>query len=201
MKKPNYPACERNRGPILKVLKEIISPENKALLEIGSGSGQHAVYFAPEFPQLQWITSDVLGNQMGIASWLKEAKVKNIHGPEVFEVGKDEFPRQPFDTVFTANTFHIMGWKQVKSLFKMFGTRLREGAQVIIYGPFNYDGKFTSESNERFDASLKERDPKSGIRSFEDVKSNMEKNGFSFTHDYEMPANNRILLFTKLPRL
>ncbi len=197
MNKPFSAACENNRGPILNVLKNIIDEDNRRLLEIGSGTGQHAVYFAPEFDYLHWVTSDVRANLAGIKEWLQEAQIPNIHGPIEFDVDRDDFPRQHFDLVYMANTFHIMSWKQNKTLMKMLGSRLREGAQVIIYGPFNYNGKFTSRSNEEFDAFLKNQDDKKGIRAFEDVKNTMEKNGFQFTRDYEMPANNRILLFMK----
>lgn len=191
-------ACDRNQGPILEVLKEVISPDNRKLFEIGSGTAQHAIFMAPHFPDITWTTSDVLSNNKNIKHHLEKANIPNIKGPFEFEVGKDEFPRVPFDLVFTANTFHIMSWKDCKILMKFFGNRLREGSQVIIYGPFNYDGEFTSESNAEFDRTLKERNPQSGIRAFEDVNNNMIKRGFALFKDYEMPANNRMLVYTKL---
>lgn len=191
-------ASDRNQGPILAVLKEVISSENKNLFEIGSGTGQHAIYMAPHFPDIFWTTSDILANAKVIKENLEVAKVFNIKGPFQFEIGKDDFPRVPYDLIFTANTFHIMSWKNCKTLMKALGTRLREGSQVIIYGPFNYNGNFTSESNERFDKMLKERNPESGIRSFEDVNNNMIKNGFVLYKDFEMPAHNRTLVYTRL---
>ncbi len=133
-----------------------------------------------------------------IKSTLELAKLSNLRGPLAFEVGKDNFPKYSYDIVFTANTFHIMNWKQCKNLMKILGNRLREGAQVIIYGPFNYDGKTTSESNSAFDKWLKENDTQKGIRAFEDINNNMTKNGFVLYKDYEMPANNRMLVFTRL---
>ncbi|MBT3980383.1 MAG: DUF938 domain-containing protein [Bacteriovoracaceae bacterium] len=198
MNKPFAPSCERNKDAILKILKQYITSDDHRLLEVGSGSGQHAVHFAPEFKDLQWVTSDVKSNHDGIKQWLKSARIPNIHGPLDFELGVDEFPRQIFNLVFTANTFHILSWKQDKSLMKMFGNRLREGSQVFIYGPFNYDGKYTSKSNEDFDMWLKDQDSKSAIRNFEDVNSCMVKNGFKLTADHEMPANNRMLVYTRL---
>lgn len=198
MEKPFSQSAENNREPILEVLKEIITTDNKRLLEIGAGTGQHAVYFAPEFPHVQWVTSEVSKYHDGIKQWLKEAKQKNVHGPLQFEVGKDSFPKQKFDLVFMANVFHIMEWKKCKTLMKLFGRHLREGSQVVLYGPFNYDGEYTSESNKEFDAWIKEKYPGAGIRSFEDIKSVMEKNGFQLFKDYEMPVNNRTLVFTKL---
>lgn len=197
MKTPTNP-CDRNQGPILEILKEIISPENRNLFEIGSGTAQHAIFMAPQFPKISWTTSEIAANTKVVKDNLLEAKIPNIKGPFQFEIGKDQFPKGSFDLVFTANTFHIMAWKQCKTLMKMLGTNLGEGAQVIIYGPFNYNGTFTSESNANFDKWLKERNPESGIRSFEDINNNMTKNGFSLYKDFEMPANNRILVFTKI---
>ena len=191
-------ACDRNQGPILEVLKEVISKDNNKLFEIGSGNAQHAIFMAPHFPDITWTTSDVLANNKNIKHHLEKANIPNIKGPFEFEVGKDEFPRVPFDLIYTANTFHIMSWKDCKILMKSFGTRLREGAQVIIYGPFNYNGEFTTKSNEEFDQMLKARNPQSGIRAFEDVNNNMIKRGFALFKDYEMPANNRMLVYTKL---
>ncbi|MEC7275553.1 MAG: DUF938 domain-containing protein [Bdellovibrionota bacterium] len=197
MNKPFSPACERNKEPILSVLKEYGINEGR-LLEIGSGTGQHAVAFAGHFPKLHWVCSDVKENHAGIKEWLKEAKLSNIHGPETLKVGVDDFPdKRPFDFVFSANTLHIMSWKEDKALFKLLGKRLREPALVFFYGPFNYNGSFTSESNEQFDASLKERNPSSGIRNFEDVESALIKNGFKLIKDHEMPSNNRLLVFER----
>lgn len=167
-------------------------------MEVGSGTGQHAVYFAPFFPWLEWYPTDVAANLAGMKLWFDEYRIPNIQKPQRVEVGKDELPKLKFDLIFTANTFHIMHWKECKSLMKMFGGRLREGAGVVIYGPFKYEGKFTSESNEEFDRELKAKDPLSGIRSFEDVNNAMVKNGFELEMDVDMPANNRTLVFRRL---
>jgi cyclopropane fatty-acyl-phospholipid synthase-like methyltransferase len=198
MEKPYSMACDRNRDPILKVMKEVISADDRKLLEIGSGTGQHAVYLAPHFPHIIWVTSDVKANHKGIQMWLDESGAPNIIGPGEFEVGKNDFPMGNFDIVFSANTFHIMHWKECKTLMKLMGRNLREGTQVLVYGPFNYNGKFTSASNEEFDKTLKAKDPQMGIRNFEDVITNMKKNGFLLSKDYEMPANNRLLVFMKI---
>jgi cyclopropane fatty-acyl-phospholipid synthase-like methyltransferase len=196
--KPFSPACERNQQPILEVLKQVIDEQDRRLLEIGSGTGQHAVFMAPHFPQVQWYPTDVQVNLKGINRWLEEARVPNIQKPQRVEIGKDELPKLKFDVIFTANTFHIMHWKEVKSLIKQFGGRLREGARVVIYGPFKYGGNFTTQSNEEFDLSLKAKDPMSGIRSFEDVNNNMIKNGFELVMDVAMPANNQMLVYRRL---
>lgn len=196
--KPYSEACDRNKDVILEVLKTIITPQDERLLEIGSGTGQHAVHMAPHFPKLDWYPSDLGDKLAGMRLWFEEAKVQNIVRPFRYDVSKDEFPKLRFDLVYTANTLHIMHWKEVKTLIKTLGHRLREGSRVVFYGPFNYDGKFTSESNEQFDKFLKERDPLSGIRAFEDVQNNMLKQGFTLVRDLEMPANNRVLIYRRL---
>jgi len=198
MKNETLKASDRNKDPILKVLKEVLTIDNKRILEIGSGPAEHAVYFAKNLKEIIWTTTDVLSEHGRIKAALEMAKLPNLRGPLAFEIGKDDFPKYNYDIVFTANTFHIMSWKQCKNLMKILGNRLREGSQVIIYGPFNYEGNFTSESNAQFDQSLKAQDPAAGIRSFEDINKNMKKNGFELFKDYEMPANNRMLVFTRL---
>ncbi|MBT4790380.1 MAG: DUF938 domain-containing protein [Halobacteriovoraceae bacterium] len=197
MTKSFAPSVERNKEPIFDILKKYISKGK--LLEIGSGNGQHAVYFAEKLPQVQWTTSDTRESQTQIKLWLKEAQLKNLLGPVVLKVGNDDFPKGAFDYVFTANTLHIMSWKENKCLFKLLGKRLREGSLAFFYGPFNYNGNFTSDSNEQFNKWLKERDLRSGIRNFEDVNQSMVKFGFKFLEDFEMPANNRLLVFERLP--
>lgn len=198
MEKPFSPACERNSDPILEVLEEVILPSDRRLLEIGSGTGQHAVYLAPHFPALEWYPTDLSDKLAGMKLWFQEAKIQNIQMPTRLDVARDDFPKLKFDIVFTANTFHIMHWKDCKSLMKLMGKRLRENSRVVIYGPFKYNEEFTSESNAEFDKNLKARDPLSGVRAFEDVNNNMVKNGFEIVADYEMPANNRMLVFNRL---
>lgn len=197
MTKPFSPACERNRIPILKVMQDLITSSDSRLLEIGSGTGQHAVYLAPHFPHMIWVTSDVKENHYGIQLWLAESGAPNIIGPGVFKVGEDQFPNGHFDVVFTANTFHIMPWFLCEELMDQLGKNLDAGAKVLIYGPFNYNGKFTSDSNREFDESLRQRDPLMGIRDFEEVVRYMEKRAFGLLKDNEMPANNRLLVFEK----
>lgn len=198
MQKPFSAACERNQGPILEVLNEVILPTDRRLLEIGSGTGQHAVFLAPHFPRLEWYPTDLSDKLIGMTEWFKEAQIPNIQRPTRLDVSKNDFPKLKFDIVFTANTLHIMHWKDCKSFMKLLGHRLRENSRAVFYGPFKYNGEFTSESNAQFDLSLKERDPLSGIRAFEDVNNNMLKNGFELMADYEMPANNRMLVFNRL---
>lgn len=198
MEKPFSLACERNRDPILEVLKEVILPSDRRLLEIGSGTGQHAVYFAPSFPFMEWHPSDLSPNLSGMKIWFNEERIPSMQKPVKLDVSRDDFPKLKFDVVFTANTLHIMHWKDCKSFMKTLGHRLRDGSRAIFYGPFKYNGEFTSASNAEFDLSLKERDPLSGIRSFEDVHANMVKNGFELVLDHEMPAFNKILVYNRL---
>lgn len=194
---PFSAAADRNKAPIFEVLSQYISTDGR-LLEIGSGTAQHAIYIAEKMPKLHWVTSDRPENHEAIKARLKESKISNIHGPEKLVIGEDDFPsKRPFDYVFSANTLHIMSWKEDKTLFKLLGKRLREGSLVFFYGPFNYNQQFTSESNQQFDQDLKLRDPKSGIRNFEDVVQAMEKSGLSLLKDHEMPANNRLLVFER----
>lgn len=197
MDKPFSAACERNRIHILKVMKDVISSQDRKLLEIGSGTGQHAVYLAPHFPHMIWVTSDIKENHPGIKMWLDESGAPNIIGPGEFVVGQDDFPKGDFDIVFTSNTFHIMPWHECMLLMEMLGKNLHEGAKVFIYGPFNYNNSYTSESNAQFDESLKAKHPAMGIRNFEDVLTEMSFNGFTLLKDNEMPANNRLLVFRK----
>jgi cyclopropane fatty-acyl-phospholipid synthase-like methyltransferase len=198
MNKASSPSVARNQEPILEILKLYLNKDDR-VLEIGSGTGEHAIHFANGIEGLHWVTSDVKENHPTIKEWLKSAKLKTVHGPELLKVGVDDFPKKPFSHVFTANTLHIMSWKECKTLFKLFGKRLREGSLVFIYGPFNYAGKFTSPSNEQFNQWLKDRDEKSAIRDFEDVQNSMAKAGFKLLIDNEMPANNRLLIFERLP--
>jgi len=195
--KPNAPSCERNQEVILKVLKELVKPRAKNLFEIGSGTGQHAVFMAPNFSQLQWHTSDLLENHPGINLWLTDSDSKNIVKPIVYQAGKSAFPKIDIDVVFTTNTLHIMSWGNVQDLIEQLGKHLKPGAQIIIYGPFNYNGKFTSQSNAEFDLWLKQRASYSGIRDFEKIKQLMNAASIKLIDDIQMPANNRILHFIK----
>jgi len=190
-----HPA-ERNKEPILDIFKKYLVPKGK-LLEIGSGNGIHAKYFAKEFPLIDWYMSDKKSQQRILNKSVSEAKLENLKKPVNLEIGKDDFPKTPFDYVFAANVLHIMSWNEDKTLFKILGKRLRENSLVFFYGPFNYNGKFTTQSNEDFDKWLKGNTDKSGIRNYEDVLNNMMKSGFKILKDHEMPANNRMLVFER----
>ena len=194
--KPFSESCEQNKQPILTVLKRYLL-NVKTLLEIGSGTGQHAVFFAGHFPSLTWMASDQLNYHDGIQKWLKESALSNIRGPVLLDVNQKNWPLDKMDAIFSANTVHIMSWSSVENLFSGIGDVLIEGGVFCLYGPFNYNGKFSSESNARFDLWLKQRDPMSGVRDFEALQLLAKKAGLEFVEDIEMPANNRILIWKK----
>ncbi|HYM86699.1 MAG TPA: DUF938 domain-containing protein [Pseudoxanthomonas sp.] len=233
--KPRSPSCERNRDPILEVLR-IHFAEVRSVLEIGSGTGQHAVHFAAAMPWLQWQCTDRAEHLPGIRAWLNEALLPNTPTPVELDVAHGSWPATDFDAVFTANTLHIMGWEEVEALFVDLGEMLAfaptearadarsplppsaprikygagssptprrkspwgtrgEGFILMVYGPFNYGGAFTSDSNRDFDTSLRARDPRMGIRDFEAVDALARGAGLALVDDVAMPANNRCLVW------
>lgn len=196
MIKPYSEACDRNRDPILAVIGPLLT-KCRAVLEVGSGTGQHAVYFAEKMPYLLWYTSDREENHEGIRLWLEEAGLGNVRPPLLLNVVQSQWPRVEVDAVFSANTAHIMAWQEVEALFSGVGELLQENGLFLLYGPVNYNERYTSESNERFDAWLKARDPLSGIRNFEDLDRLANHAGLIFRQDFAMPANNRILFWQK----
>lgn len=194
--KPFAESCEQNKLPILEVLK-IEFADKKNILEIGSGTGQHAVFFAEQLPHLTWHTSERAENIPGILAWLKDSPANNVMAPFELDVNQEQWPDKLFDGVFSANTAHIMSWPEVEKMFAGIGKILDKGGRFCLYGPFNYHQQYTSESNARFDAWLKEQDPRRGIRDFDDLNQLAEKAGMKLKNDYEMPANNRILVWQK----
>jgi cyclopropane fatty-acyl-phospholipid synthase-like methyltransferase len=194
IEKPFSAACERNSAPILAVLHEHFA-ERKRVLEIGSGTGQHAVHFARALPRLIWQTSDRPENLPGIRMWLAEAALPNTPAPLELDVAVGNWPQTHFDAIFSANTLHIMSWSEVEKLFAALPTIAAADARLAIYGPFNYQGKYTSTSNAEFDRSLKARAPHMGIRDFEAVNQLAQAAGFALRVDSAMPANNRCLVW------
>lgn len=194
---PDAPATGRNREPILAVLREAFAGRSR-VLEIGSGTGQHAVFFAEAMPWLQWQTSELPERHEAIAAWIAEAKLSNVLPPFALDVDRPEqWPSQFFDAVFSANTLHIMGWPQVQALFANLARVLMPEASVVIYGPFNIGGAFTSPSNAAFDAQLRGADPQRGIRDLEAVQALASEAGLDFVADIPMPANNRCLVWRR----
>jgi cyclopropane fatty-acyl-phospholipid synthase-like methyltransferase len=196
MKKPYSESCDQNKEPILSVISPVFSSLSN-VLEIGSGTGQHALYFAEKMPHLRWFTSDCQSYLDGINMWLADAALPNVEPPFELDVTSSKWPQLDIDAIFTANSIHIMNQQNVIDFMSGVGRLLKEQGSLMIYGPFNYKGSYTSESNESFDRWLKERDAASGIKPFEEMLALAENNGMSLLTDYEMPANNRILHFIK----
>jgi cyclopropane fatty-acyl-phospholipid synthase-like methyltransferase len=195
MTKPYAPSCDRNRDPILAVLRKYFADRHD-VLEIGSGTGQHAIYFAQALNHLQWQTSDVEDNLPGIRAWLDDAQLPNTPPPIPLDV-KDIWATKRYDAVFSANTLHIMSWPEVELLFAKLNGVITPDAVVAIYGPFNYNGQFTSESNNAFNDWLLARGPHMAIRDFEAVNALADTIGLRLIEDVEMPANNRLLVWRK----
>lgn len=195
--KPFSQACENNKRPILTILQRVFA-DRQRVLEIGSGTGQHAVFFAEHLPHLVWQTSDLEDNHAGINAWLDEAALDNLRAPLEIDADRQPWPIDPVDAIFSANTLHIMSWQQVQRLFRGIAASTLPRAKVAIYGPFNYGGRFTSDSNRNFDAWLKEQAAHRGIRDFEAVSALADDQGFQLLEDNPMPANNRLLVWEKV---
>lgn len=194
--KPFAQSCEQNKDVILEVIKPLLR-NSSCLLEIGSGTGQHAVHFAKALPHLQWLTSDRQESLQGIEMWLEEANLANLPPPLGLDVLQPDWPELKVDAIFMANTLHIMSWHEVEVLFSHIPALLQNHGIVLIYGPFNYHGQFTSHSNRQFDDWLKTRDPRSGIRDFSTINELAQAYHLQLLADYEMPVNNRILYWQK----
>ena len=194
--KPFSQACDNNQQAILAILERVFA-QAQQVLEIGSGTGQHASYFAPRLPQLIWQTSDQAEYHPGINAWLDDASATNLRRPLVLNVDMPEWPIAKVDAVFSANTCHIMGWASVVNMFSHLADVLTAGGTLAIYGPFNYEGEFTSPSNANFDQWLKQRGAQQGIRDFEAVNKLASAAGMTLLEDNAMPANNRLLVWRK----
>lgn len=199
--KPYSGACDQNRGPILTVLKTLLTTEQQrdgpTVLEVGTGTGQHAVYFAEALPGVTWQCSDQQQYHQGIMMWLDEAKLPNLLPPFSLNVSENGWPQQQFDLIYSANVMHIMHWQNVVDLFTQGAKCIKPNGLMVCYGPFNFDDQYTSTSNAQFDQSLRMRDPESGIRNFEDIEKLAKEAGLIFLYNYEMPANNRLLVWQK----
>lgn len=195
--RPCSPASERNKDAILAVLSRVLNGHAR-VLEIGSGTGQHAVYFARHLPSNTWMTSDRLDNHDGIKAWIAAAGLENVISPIELDVSMPVWPSVDANAVYSANTAHIMSWPEVQLMFVGVGRLLSKGDLFCLYGPFNYGGSFTSSSNQAFDASLKSQHAHMGIRDVDDLSSLADENGLILDEDNGMPANNRLLVWKKL---
>ena len=195
MNLPYSESCERNKKPILDVLLRIL-PAVGTVLEIGSCTGQHVVYFAPRFPGLSWQPSDRQEYLQGLGSRIRLEGSGNILTPVRLNV-LDSWPQCEFDAAYSANTSHIMGWQAVCAMFEGVSAHLRPGGLFCLYGPFNRDGEFTSPSNADFDQQLRARDPHMGIRDIADLASLANSHHMSLEQGFELPANNQMLVFRR----
>lgn len=193
--KPFSPACERNREPILDVLRTHFA-DCRRVLEVGSGTGQHAVYFAAAMPWLTWQCADLPRQLPGIRQWLDEAALPNTPAPLELDVG-GQWPSGRYDAVFSANVLHIVGWPEVGAFFEGAGHVLESGGTLVVYGPFNEGGHYSSESNREFDGWLKARDARSGIRDIEAVQALAASAGLHPVDNVAMPANNRCVIWRR----
>lgn len=198
MHKPYSQACENNKAPILEVLARHLGTVTD-VLEIGSGTGQHAVYFAEHLPHLMWRTSDQADYHEGIRAWIEDGDVSNVLPPLTLDVIAEPWPVDSAEAVFSANTAHIMSWPMVEAFVSGVGRILTDGGLFLLYGPFSYRGVHTSDSNARFDRSLQAQNPAMGVRDFYALDALARAAGLELIEDNTMPANNRLLVWRRSP--
>ena len=191
-------ACERNKDVILDVISPYLN-KAKTVLEIGSGTAQHAIYFAQNTPHIVWQTSDQIEYLEGINAQLQNTNIDNVQRPYELDVNQTQWieNQQRFDLIYTANTFHIMSWSDVCAFFNGLNSAVNKNAVLIVYGPFKYSGNFTSASNQVFDQTLRSRECGSAIRNFEAVDELAKEQGFELIKDHPMPANNQCLIWKR----
>jgi SAM-dependent methyltransferase len=193
---PFSEACERNKAPILDVLR-IAFAQRTQVLEIGSGTGQHAVHFAGHLSHLMWHPTGQLAYLPDLGARVKLEGPRNLRAPTVLDVKQAVWPLRAADAIFTANTLHIMAWTEVMAMYRGLDAVLPSGGILCVYGPFRYGGRYTSNSNQDFDRMLQERDPLSGLRDIQDVTALAAQYGLRLRADHDLPANNRLLEFVK----
>lgn len=193
---PHSAAAERNREPIVAVLRTEFR-DCKTVLEIGSGSGQHAVWFAAELPWLRWQPSDLAQNLAGINAWIDHAGGENVLRPLLLDVRQPPPFDRHYDALFTANTAHIMCIDGVEAMFDLAGRVLKPGGILCLYGPIRENGEFDTDSNRRFDQSLRMQDAKMGIRDLEVLDQFAGAGDMTRLRRHAMPANNQILVWRK----
>lgn len=193
---PISEACERNKDPILAVLSDALS-QSKSVLEIGSGTGQHAVYFAKNLDHLNWQPSDFGRYLPNLCLMIGSYDIDNLASPIEIDVQSPPESLGSFDAVFSANTLHIMSARAVEHFFCFVGQVIETTGVLVVYGPFNYEGEYSSESNERFDLHLQTQNVGSAIRDFEWICELASAQGFDLLKDINMPANNQCLIWIK----
>jgi SAM-dependent methyltransferase len=191
---PYSEACDRNKAPILALLREAFA-DRRRVVEIGAGTGQHAVHFARHLPHLTWQPTDRAEHLVGLEARIAAEGPSNLAAPLELDVLRDPWPAVTADAVFSANTLHIMSWPAVEAMFAGLRRVLAADGVIAIYGPFKYGGGYTAASNATFDAMLRERDPESGVRDFEAVNALAAAVGLELQADHAMPANNQLLVW------
>jgi SAM-dependent methyltransferase len=188
--------AERNRGPILEALRSLL-PEAARVLEIGSGTGQHAAYFTSEWPTLGWQPTELSTTALvSVEAYRQEGDATRFLSPLPLDVTRDPFPTGPWDGVFSANVIHIAPWSVCEAIVQKAAGVLAPGGHLVLYGPFRFSGSFTAPSNAAFDARLRERDETFGIRDVDDIRRVAEAAGLSAPRVLEMPANNHVIAFS-----
>ena len=195
MKLPISVSCQNNRDPIVQQLARIFK-ETSQVLEIGSGTGQHAVWFAPRLPWLDWQPSDLENRQSDINSWLNVYPAPNLRKPIVLDVS-NVWPKTCYDAIFSANTSHILSWENVQYMITGAASILPKDGIFCLYGPFKFHGIDLAQSNATFDMELKATSPKRGLRHVELIDEIAQRLGLKITENLSMPRNNRILLWEK----
>ncbi len=196
MSKPYSQACENNKAFILRVIENFFNP-GEQILEIGSNTGQHVIFFAEQLNQTWWLPSDTEESMDTLLAGLEDVQLTNLGEPLVLNVQQAMWPVTSIDGIFSANCLHIMSFEAVQNFFSGAGKALKAGGKLCIYGPFKYDGEYTSLSNAKFDEWLKQRDSNSGIRDFEAVNLLARHAGLELIEDNLLPANNQLLVWEK----
>jgi hypothetical protein len=197
MDKPFSQACVNNQAPICNVLERVFA-DKKSVLEVGSGTGQHGIFFAKKLPHLNWQMSDREQNHAGIKRWIYDSPSSNLLAPIALDVLRDQWPKAHYDAAYSANTAHIMPWDAVVSMFMGIGDRLLSGGVFCLYGPMKYLGVLEAQSNVQFDNWLQQQVPHQGIREFHEINQLAKDAGLTLQEDNAMPANNRLIVWQKV---
>jgi len=191
------PATQRNRDPILTVLRRVL-PRSGTVLEIASGSGEHAVYFAEQLPGLTWQPSDPgEAARASIAAWTERSGVRNVVAPRALDAAAEEWPIDRADAVVCINMVHIAPWEACTGLMRGAARVLPPGAPLVLYGPFRVGGEHTAPSNAAFDEDLRGRDARWGVRDLEAVVEEARSWGLGHVETVAMPANNLTVVFRR----
>ena len=193
---PRSEAGERNKGPILAILRNLLTAPG-LVLEIGAGTGQHAVHFARHLPHLEWLPTDRGEWLDALRERVRREGPSNLRVPIELDVNSNDWPIESADAVYSANTLHIMAWPEVEAFFRGVGRTLAPRGRLAVYGPFRFEGNYTSASNAEFDAYLRRHDAASGIRDFEAIDALAAAVGLQLEANRAMPANNQLLVWRK----